>query len=210
MSNVENRQCQSASRGRLTGRRGTSAGFTLLELLITMLLIAILSSLAGPSFVDLIAENRRQSSLGSIFGMLSTARSEAVTRADTVVACGSADQSTCNSTSWENGWIVFADDGAGAATADDGARQADEELIRVGQAAGGDITIRTRNFPNAGRVSFNQDGFAEDSGTFVVCDGDPKEAAALVLNLSGQARMAVDENANEFLNIDTGEVTSCP
>lgn len=191
-------------------RRG-SAGYTLLEMLITMLVIALLSTLVGPAFINMIDRNRQQSAFGDMLAMLSTARTEAVSRSAAVVACGSSDQDTCNSNNWEDGWIIFVDDGNGAATPDDGQRQTDEELVRVGQQASGTMTIRTRNFPNAGRIAFTQDGFAAARGSVVICDGVPADAMALVLNLSGQPRMAVDQDADGFLNIDDdSEVSSCP
>ncbi len=210
MSNAVNRQDASSRNARARGGRSI-AGYTLLELLITMLVIALLSTLVGPSFINTINRNRQQAAIGDVYGMLSTARSEAVGQSSTVAACGSTDQATCNSNNWEDGWIIFADDGTGGGTADDGVRHADEPLVRVGQEASGSMTIRTRNFPAAGLISFNRDGFADSRGTVVVCDGDPAGAMALVLNLSGQARMAVDEDASGFLNIDDGsEVTTCP
>jgi len=193
------------------GRTGNSGGYTLLEMLITMLVIALLSTLVGPGLINTIDRNRRQATVGDMYGMLTTARSEAVGQSVSVVACGSTDQASCNTNNWEAGWIIFADDGTGGGTADDGSRHADEPMLRVGQAAGGSMTIRTRNFPSAGAIAFNQDGFADARGTIVICDGDPDGALALVLNLSGQARMAVDEDADGFLNIDDGsEVSACP
>ncbi len=198
------------------GCRGNSAGYTLLEMLVTMLVIALLGTLVGPGFIDTINRNRQQSAVGNMFGMLSTARSEAVGQTVTVVACGSTDQATCNSNNWENGWIIFADDGSGGGTEDDFTLNGGEPLIRVGHEAGGSLTVRTRNFTingvaDAGKIAFNQDGFAESRGSIVVCDGDAAGAMALVLNLSGQARLAVDENADGFVNIDdASEVSSCP
>ncbi len=211
MSNAADRQQISQASTRSACARRRIAGYTLLELLITMLVIALLSTLVGPSFINTINRNRQQAAVGDTYGMLSTARSEAVSQASTVAVCGSSDQDTCNSNAWEQGWIIFLDDGTGGGTADDGDRHADEPLLRVGQEASGSMTIRTRNFPAAGVISFNEDGFADASGTIVICDGVPADAMALVLNLSGQARLAVDEDASGFLNIDDGsEVTSCP
>ncbi len=216
MSNTTNRQRHIARHDRLIGRLGGRGGYTLLELLITMLVIALLSTLVGPTFVDVINRNRLQSELGGMYAMLSTARSEAVSRSVTVIACGSSDQSSCNSTSWENGWIIYADDGAGGGTADNGTRDGTELLLRVGQEASGSVTIRTRNFEfngaaDAGRIALTQDGFAQSRGSIVICDGVPAEAAALVVNLSGQARVAVDQDADGTLNLDDdSELTSCP
>ena len=192
------------------GHSPISAGFTLFELIASLSIVAILGSLVGPTFLDTVDRNRQQSSLSSVFRMLGAARSEAVNRQATVVACASTDQATCSGTAWESGWIVFVDDGAGGGTADDGSRHADEDLVRIGQPAGGTVTVRTRNFATAGTLRFGDVGFSEERGTIVVCNGDASRASAIVLNLSGQARLAVDENDNGSLNDDQGgDISSC-
>ena len=190
-----------------------AAGYTLIEMLVAMLIIVLLGTYVGPSFVDAINRNRQQAALGDVFAMLGTARSEAVTRAVSVAACASANADSCSGANWEGGWIVFADDGNGGGTAGDGARQANEPLIRVGQEVGGGVTVRTRNFTTAGVVSFDLNGMTTERGTFVVCRDDPTEASGVVLNLSGQARMAVDQSTpeNQLIEEDDGsEVTACP
>jgi type IV fimbrial biogenesis protein FimT len=186
-------------------------GYTLLEFLVALMIISILGVMVGPQFIDAIDRNRQQASLGDTFSMLGAARGEAVNQQDTISVCPSTDQAACNGTSWETGWIMFLDDGNGGGTADDGDRHADETLLRVGQAAGDGITIRSRNFADAGAISFDQDGMATDRGTVVICRGTAGQASAIVLNFSGQARLSVDEDADGWLDEDDGsEVDSCP
>ncbi|MEM0955904.1 MAG: GspH/FimT family pseudopilin [Pseudomonadota bacterium] len=190
-----------------------AAGYTLIEMLVAMLIIVLLGTYVGPSFLDAINRNRQQSALGDVFAMLGTARSEAVTRAVSVVACASTDADACSGSNWEDGWIVFADDGNGGGTADDGDRQSNEPLIRVGQEVGGGVTVRTRNLTTAGVISFDLNGMTDERGTFVICRDDPTEASGVVLNLSGQARMAVDQSTpeNQLIEADDGtEVSACP
>ena len=190
-----------------------SAGFTLLELLVTLLLIAILASMAGPSFIGMIDRNRQASALGDMFGVLATARSEAVNQQTTVSTCPSSDQATCNSNNWEDGWLIFVDDGAGTGgVADDGELNGDEELVRIGDEAGGTLTIRSRNFGAADSISFDDDGMATDRGTLVFCsNGEVGTSSAIILNFSGQARLAGDDDGNGTLDEDDGsEISTCP
>lgn len=189
------------------------AGYTLIEMLIAMVIIVLLGTYVGPTFLDAVNRNRQQAALGDIFAMLGTARSEAVTRRVSVAACASPDGDACSGSNWESGWIVFADDGNGGGTPDDGARQAGEELIRIGQETGGGVTVRTRNFTTAGVVSFDLNGMAAERGTFVICRDDPQQASGIVLNRSGQPRVAVDEDTpeNRMIEADDGsEVNTCP
>ncbi len=212
MSFVAALTTQAERESTLTGGR-RQRGYTLFELLITLMIISILATTVGPNFADAIGRSRQQAALGDMFSMLSTARSEAVNQASAAVACASTDQSGCSGLNWEDGWIVFVDNGNGGGTAADGTRQTNEPLIRVGGEASGDVTIRTRNFADAGVITFDQDGLAAERGTIVVCNGDASEASGIVLNLSGQPRMAVDEDspANNFVDADDGsEVNTCP
>lgn len=189
----------------------SAAGYTLLELMLVVVIVALLGTLIGPTFQDSITRNRQQGALGDMFGMLGTARTEAVNLQSTVTACPSTDQDTCAGNNWETGWILFVDDGNGGGTAGDGDRQAAEVLIRVGQAGSGDMTIRSRNFNDAGAISFNQEGFADERGTVVICSGDAENASAIILNLSGQARLGVDEDGNGTIDEDDGtEIAECP
>jgi len=192
---------------------GSSRGYTLLELLIALFIIALLGTMVGPNMMGVIERNRKASALGDSFAMLGMARSEAVNAQTTVSICPSLDQATCSGTAWEKGWILFIDDGAGVGgTEGDGDVNGTEQLLRVGQAATGDVTVRTRNFADAGAITFELDGMVEDNGTIVICDDNgPALASAVVLNVSGQARMAGDDDGNGTLDEDDGsEVSTCP
>lgn len=90
------------------GRFRWASGFTLIELLVVIALIAILASLAGPSFNDLILKNRLSSMASDFVGSTQLARSEAIKRNVTVTLCQSANGTSCaTSGGWQQGWIVL-------------------------------------------------------------------------------------------------------
>jgi type IV fimbrial biogenesis protein FimT len=81
-------------------------GFTLIEVMVVVAIIAILGSLAIPSMVDMLRSNRLQAAQAALQVSLNLARSEAVKRgtdARVTVAAGTT------AGAWTNGWTVFED-----------------------------------------------------------------------------------------------------
>jgi type IV fimbrial biogenesis protein FimT len=86
------------------------SGFTLVELMITVSIAAILLGIAIPSFTDTIKSNRLTTQANDFVTALNFARSEAVKRGYQVTLCKSTDGATCVTTgNWAQGWVVFAD-----------------------------------------------------------------------------------------------------
>jgi type IV fimbrial biogenesis protein FimT len=89
-----------------------TSGFTLLELMIGITLIAILMALAIPSFRDFTSSNRVTAANNDLITALNLARGEASRRSSPVTICASADGTTCaDATNWASGWIVFQNPG---------------------------------------------------------------------------------------------------
>ena len=94
-----------------------SRGFTLLEVIVVVAIVAILTTLAAPSFVALIQSNSVSSNVNAFIADVRYARSEAVRRGGAVIMCRSdapeAAAPVCNTTAgtngWASGWIIFED-----------------------------------------------------------------------------------------------------
>lgn len=89
----------------LSSRR--QSGFTLIELMVTISVLAILLGVGVPSFQATIQGNRISTSANDLVAALQFARSEAVRRGVNVTVCSSNDQATCSG-AWSDGWIVRA------------------------------------------------------------------------------------------------------
>jgi type IV fimbrial biogenesis protein FimT len=88
----------------------TQRGFTLIELMTALLVLALLVGLATPSFKQFSANSRTVATTNSLVNALAVARSEALRRSMPVTACASINSTTCTaSTNWSTGWIVFTD-----------------------------------------------------------------------------------------------------
>lgn len=91
-------------------RASVQRGFTLVELLVTLVLSAILVVLAIPSFTNQLREWQRDSATKAFTAHVQLARSEAIKTSRRVVMCSSTDGSDCaDSNDWSTGWIVFVD-----------------------------------------------------------------------------------------------------
>jgi type IV fimbrial biogenesis protein FimT len=83
-------------------------GFTIIELMITVVIASILLTIGVPSFQNLIRENRLATQANEFITALNMARSEAIRRGQNVTV-------TANGGNWNNGWVVTTIDPATAA-----------------------------------------------------------------------------------------------
>lgn len=141
-------------RGRPAGTRHPVAmppgGFTLVELIVTVSVLAILTTIAVPSFSSLLNSNRLTGAANDLVGGLQAARLEAVRRNQVVTFCKSADNATCagnGSGSWA-GWIVLATDGT---------------LLQSGILKE-PVEFRPSSAISSNRIVFRPDGFARAPG----------------------------------------------
>ena len=88
--------------------RNATSGFTLVELMVTLILLVILVSLGVPSFRTYTANSATTDAANIMLGAINQARHEAVTRGLAVCLCQSDDGSSCgDSTAWQSGWILI-------------------------------------------------------------------------------------------------------
>lgn len=106
--------------------RTKNNGFTLLELLVTLVVVAITVGLAAPSFNAQLQNNRALTLGDEMASALNYARIEAVKQARRITVCASKDGATCEG-NWNEGFIVFVD----AAGADDAAPDPSAGVLKV-------------------------------------------------------------------------------
>ena len=136
-------------------------GFTLIELMVTLAVLAVLAGIAAPSFMAMIRDNRITTQANNLVGSIQLARSEAAKRGVQITIRHNG--ATANN--WDNGWIVFTDWDA------DG--RSEEHTSEFSQW-----------------FAFNPSGFPVDlvSDVFSLCspDGNTANARKIVLNNTGR------------------------
>ena len=115
------------------------AGFTIIEVLITVTIAGILAAIAAPSFAWLIRDTRFTTEANNMVAAFNMARSEAAKRG----GVAQVDANTVDADLWGNGWTLWVDQdgddaraGSGTATAGD-----DLETMRVGDALKAPLTL---------------------------------------------------------------------
>lgn len=95
--------------------KSPARGFTLIELMVTISIAAILALIALPSMRSLIERNALAGQVNGFIGAITLARTEAIKRNATTVLCRSTNAETgspptcSNGTDWKSGWMVFLD-----------------------------------------------------------------------------------------------------
>ncbi|CEG58505.1 GspH/FimT family pseudopilin [Legionella fallonii] len=133
-----------------------NAGFTLIELMVTLSVLCLLLVLAIPSFKSMMLNNRLIANTDSLVNALSYARSTALYQEISVVVCplGSLNSTSCGG-SWSSGWIVITQPASGTST-----------LLKSQQYSSNDPTLSS----NVTSVTFDAHGIATTQSNFKLCD----------------------------------------
>ena len=170
-----------------------NSGFTLIELMIAISLVAILLATAVPALEDFTNDARQTGAINDFISSMHVARNTAITTNSRVTMCASASGTNCEMTSWDSGWIVFGDLNS------NGALDGGETIVSASAAVQG-LSIQSGEFPVV--LMYRPNGRAMtaaltgNSGEFAVCDfRGAQHAKVILVELSGRPRMS-DKKAN--------------
>ncbi len=161
------------------------SGFTLFELLITLMLAALVSAMALPVMSTLVERSRLTEVSNTLHQALRYARSEAVSRNERITVCKSADGLQCTDDGgYDQGWVVFRDVGVA------GRLDTADSILQV-YAGSSDISV-SGNRPVRKYISFVGSGASQfasgafQAGTISLCSGD--QSSKLILSRTGRVR----------------------
>lgn len=185
------------------------AGFTLLELIIALAIIAIVAVGVVPAVGDILTRNRATTITNEFIGALNYARSEAVMRTRNVTMCrmdSTAGQCTdanfgtagcvcatgsgATANGWEDGWLTFVDQGVvGTINTAQG-----DQLLQVQPQLGVGFTVRASSASTSDAdnfITFRANGTRVGSDAkLAICgsDSDATSGIARVITIIGTGR----------------------
>ena len=184
----------------------TEKGFTLLELLVTVVVMGVVLGVGVPNFLEFVRSNRMAAAANEMVSGIYAARSEAIKAQRLVTLCGSADPMAaapvCGGGGVNGGFVVFVDDADGdGIDATDGNVVIDpgEQIVMRRAAPGGTINVTA----DAQFIAYAPNGFiappvagVPSASTILFCDergnqdlGGRSAARVVTISATGRPQM---------------------
>lgn len=189
-------------------QKAKSSGFSIVELMVTMGMVATLLATGAPALSKVIKDNGLLSDVFALRATLNNARSEALAQRSFVTVCASSDGVSCSG-AWNDGYIAFTDfDGDGVL--DPNGPRGDEIIHTSGE----ELDAQSVGYSNvADRIRFSSQGNALNfGGTMTMCDGrGSSHARGIFVSNVGtvQALVDTDDPVNGIVNVPGGGDVSC-
>ena len=175
-------------------------GVTLVELMVTVSIVAIILLFVSPSIQGILIKNRIVAEINETSSLIQYARHHAIDEQAQVVVCPSVDYSIC-SKDWNDPKIVFIDD-------DDNAIRGDKEelIVTIGATSVTSLMTNTTNI-----IKFAETGEVNLATEILLChkDGKADYASSLSITLQGRVKMSSDSDKNGVNENAAGAELSC-
>jgi len=178
----------------ISSMKNKQGGFTLIELMFTIVIVGVLLALSGPNLRDFMRNSRITSSANDLLGDLHVARTEAIKRRQTVTLCASSNANASDLTTLAckapaatdfGGWFIFVDENS------DGTHDASEDVIK--QHAGSPEGVTAKS--NGGFVAYGNNGFVRTLG------GNASASRIAFCDSRGNVRIGSDRSATRIVNL---------
>lgn len=158
-----------------------NAGFTLIELMITVTILGIVLGLAVPAMSDFATRQRVSGQASELMLSLAYARSEAIKRGTNISVIPKTNQAT----GWASGWCVRSDASANCTE--------DANLLKDFSASG-TVTISSNWLASNPKLTFSRNGTLGSAGWFKASsdklDADRNDARCVKIERTGRASIS--------------------
>ena len=151
------------------------AGFTIIELMITLIIAAVILTVGIPSFSEIIKQNSITAETNTVISALNFARNETITRDDDITI----QPIVVASTNWSGGWQVIADG----------------NTLRLFQAVE-NTTLALTHPDGDTTITYQSDGSIESTAAITLtltptdCDTGDNDIRVITIALPGHASVA--------------------
>lgn len=153
---------------------GKDRGFTMVELMMALVILAILAGLAIPSFDSFVLNSRLRAYANSFSSSAQLAKSEAKKRNAAVTLCKSANGTSCTTSGgWEQGWIVLSG----------------TTVLRHQQAVVSGYLLSS----STNSLTFQSSGLGSTQATVTMCRSSPLGSAERVVTVSATGRTTISK-----------------
>lgn len=165
-------------------------GITLFELVITMTIIAIIASLAIPSFHNMMARQESQKTIHLLRHIIQYSKTQALINRSRVIICSSKDGMQCHNHEWAKGILVINDKN------ENNQVDANETIYTYQTLHLKYGTLVWRGALNRNNVFFNaQQGLPNGSnGSFYYCNPTTQQHHRIVLSKMGHSRVETTQD----------------
>lgn len=180
------------------GAPGTARGFTLVELMVTIALIAIMLSIAAPSFVSFQRNSELTSIANNFLAALNAARTEAMKRNMFAMVMPAN-----NDNDWSQGWTVFVD------ANDNGVFDSGDVVVMQQEAPPTYITLTGNGSTAATKsyVRYDGSGFSRPMGSDLAnttltmarsdASSDPRQIRRVKIAVTGRPRVCTPQSSSD-------------
>ncbi len=183
----------------------SAIGFTLIELMVTITMIAIVLTVGVPSFQSSIRNSVLTAGINEFIAALNFARSEAIKRGMNVTV-----SKTSSTLGYEGGWQIFTD--SLNSSNHYGTLEGTDQVLRTHGPINTGYTLRGNNNV-VSYISYQADGTSQNYGSFALCDATQTltTSTARVISINNLGRETSSTgNSNGILQNSSGSAfNSC-